>query len=89
MKKSQFSYSGSIGNVLVRHSVPAHGMSNGRRAASNVLTRRIIPESSNFKAEINKCAKIPEKRRFAFEASRAVGPVRYTAISQRTRDPRL
>lgn len=73
MKKSQFSYSRSIGNALARHSIPAQGMSNGRRTASNMLTQRMFPESSNFKAEINKCAKIPEKRRFTFEASRAVG----------------
>jgi hypothetical protein len=41
-----------------------------------MLTQLIIPESSNFKAEINKCAKIPKKMRFTFEAPRAVGPVR-------------
>jgi len=53
MRKWEFSYNGSIGNVLVRHSIPAHWMSNGRRGASNMLPRRIISENSNFKVEIN------------------------------------
>jgi hypothetical protein len=54
-----------------------------------MLTQRIILETSNFKAEINEGAKIPTKRRLTFEASRAVGPERHTAISQRMRDPLL
>jgi hypothetical protein len=38
-------------------------MHNGGKAATDKLTQPITPESSDFKADINKYVKIPKKQR--------------------------
>lgn len=71
-KKSQFCYRGSIGNVLERHSIPAHGVSNGRRTTNKICWHNELFQTAQIlKLKLINVLRFQNKRRFTFEPSKS------------------